>query len=87
MRGITAVKHWLLQVLIAIDQLGTALFGGWADETMSSYAWRLDRAGKPWGRIARPAIDLLFVWQGPGHCQRAYNEERLRAQCPPELRR
>jgi len=80
------MTRYIVQVLIALDQLLTALVGGWADETLSSYAWRLERDGKPSGRVARPAIDFLFLWQGPGHCRRAYIEERNRAQCPPELR-
>jgi len=80
------MKRYLLQLLIALDQLATTMIGGWADETLSSYAWRLERDGKPWGRITRPAIDFLFLWQGPGHCRRAYHQERTRAQCPPELR-
>ena len=31
------------QILIAIDQLANAVIGGWADETLSSRAWREDR--------------------------------------------
>lgn len=47
------------QILVAVDQLVNALFGGYADETLSSRAWRhkLD------GSRAWPAwlIDHLFV--------------------------
>lgn len=32
--------RYLKQVLIAFDQLINALLGGWADETLSSRAWR-----------------------------------------------
>jgi|UPI00030688AB hypothetical protein len=28
------------QVLIAVDQLANTLIGKWADETLSSWAWR-----------------------------------------------
>ena len=31
------------QILIAVDQLANAVIGGWADETLSSRAWREDR--------------------------------------------
>lgn len=82
------MKRWLLQVLIALDQLVTALLGGWADETLSSYAWRLERHGKPWGRFWRPVIDAIF-WLLRGevaHCRNAHEAERTRAQVAPELR-
>ena len=75
-----------IRVLIAIDQLATALLGGWPDETLSSYAWRLEQKGKLAGRIFRPAIDWLFQWEGPHHCERAAAYERLRLQIDPELR-
>lgn len=76
---------WVQQVLIAVDQLINAIFGGWCDETLSSRAWRMDRAGKPWGRITRPLIDSLF-WFQREHCFNAYQEERKRLQSPPESR-
>lgn len=75
-----------VRVLIAIDQLFTALLGGWPDETLSSYAWRLELQGKLAGRIFRPLIDWLFAWEGPDHCFRAMRAERLRIQQPPDLR-
>lgn len=48
-----------LQVLIAIDQLFNTFIGGYADETISSYAHRKRLKGKPW--LAR-LIDALFFW-------------------------
>lgn len=80
------ILFWLQQVAIAIDQLGNALLGGWADETLSSCAWRMERAGRPWGRITRPLIDTLFFFQ-PNHCRNAFECERQRVQAPPETRR
>lgn len=77
------MKKWFEQVLIAIDQLVNALLGGWADETMSSYAHRL--------RIERNilwverVIDALFFLQ-KDHCKTAYESERARKHFPPELR-
>ena len=73
------LKTWIFNVLIAIDQLGTALVGGSPVETMSSYAWRMEREGKPWGR-ARAWIDWLF-W--PGHCEMAYKDDIARRQNSP----
>ena len=72
------------QVLVAFDQLGNAILGGYADETMSSRAYRYaqDEQGKRWPMII---IDHLFFWQ-QDHCRRAYESELERAQLPPELR-
>ena len=71
------------QVLIAVDQLVNALGGGWADETLSSRAWRWELAGKrEW---PRRLIDALFFWE-PDHCCESYESERRRLQLPPELR-
>ena len=50
------------QIPIAIDQLINTLFGGWADETISSVAWRKRHEGKGWG-LLRKMIDSLFFWQ------------------------
>ena len=36
-------------------------------------------------RMARKLVDTLFFWQ-PNHCRSAYESERKRLQCPPELR-
>lgn len=80
------MRNWAYQVFIACDQLINALLGGYGDETLSSYSYRLDRDGKPWGRFWRPLIDALFFWQGPEHCRKAYEKERQRIHLPPEMR-
>lgn len=82
------MKQYLLQVLIAFDQLLCTFVGGWADESLSSYAWRLERDGKWWGRIWRPTTDWLFyvVTGQVDHCYQSYLAERNRAHVPPELR-
>ena len=80
------MKHWLGQVAISLDQLlNVLLCGGWADETMSSNAYRMYRSGKFWGFLC-PVIDWLmrpFEW---GHCECAYLSEKLRRQSPPKER-
>lgn len=81
-----AVLKYLFNLLVALDQLVTTLLGGWPDETLSSYAYRLDQKGKPGGRIFRPLIDFLFSWYRTKHCMYAYIAERKRYQFPPELR-
>jgi hypothetical protein len=77
---------YLLNILIALDQLATALIGGYPDETLSSYAYRLEAKGRPFGRIFRPFIDWLFAWGGEGHCRSAYFAEKQRRQLPVDLR-
>lgn len=71
------------QVLIAVDQLGNALLGGWADETISSRCWRL-RARQPY-TFFRAVIDGFFFWQAE-HCRQSFEAERQRLQSPPEER-
>ncbi len=80
------MKSWLIQILIALDQLANAVIpGGWADETLSSRAHRMrQEKQRVWGWTAN-AIDWLFFWQ-PNHCAQAYADELDRMQLPPELR-
>ncbi len=80
------MKAWLLQLLIAIDQLINALIGGWADETLSSRAWRMARESNGWITV-RNWIDLIFrIFGERDHCLNSYMSEKLRAHVPPELR-
>ena len=72
------------QIPIAIDQLINTIFVGWADETISSRAHRMQRKSTTWSRF-RKIIDGLFFWQ-KYHCREAYESEKNRLQCPPELR-
>ena len=70
-------------LLIAIDQLFSALIGYPCDETLSSLAYRWELAGKrKWVRVL---IDGLFFWQ-KGHCQKAYKSELERAHLPISMR-
>ena len=79
------MKFWLLQCAIAVDQFFNALLcGGYADETMSANAYRMEQKGRPAGFL-RKVIDTLFFWQ-PNHCEEAYLSEKFRRQSPPEER-
>lgn len=86
--------RWLMypqQVFVAADQFLNALIPpvftlSWADETLSARTYRAAKRGKLVGRLAMPVIDLLFFWQGKGHCMNAYIKERERANLPPEYR-
>ena len=71
------------QVLIAIDQLFNTLLGGYADETLSSRAYRLElERGRPW---ARKFVDTL-LWFDKDHCKESYESEIERRQLPPSMR-
>lgn len=75
----------LTQLLIWLTQGGNVLLGGYADESMSSRAYRMKLKGhKYWGWTA-DAIDKLFFWQ-TDHCRNAWLQELDRRQLPPELR-
>lgn len=72
-------KNYFIQILVALDQLVNTLLGGWADETMSSRAFRDNSLG--W-RCLRAVLDFIQ----PGHAAQAFKAERERIQMPPELR-
>lgn len=72
------MKTYLLNLLIAIDQLANAILFGWPDETLSAYAHRR-------GGWRRSIINALFFWQDD-HCHMAYQSEILRKHLPPEER-
>lgn len=67
-------SDWAYQVAIAINQLINALHGGKADETICSRSWR-ERERKPY-KYYVVVLDAFFgLWQEPGHCQRAHENE------------
>lgn len=84
------LKEYGVQVFIAFDQLFNALIpplGGtvsYADETLSARSYRAHRDGKILGKVFMPCIDLLFFWQGKGHCFNAFLKEHARKNLPSE---
>lgn len=82
MRGI---RHRIYQILLAVDQLINALFlNGWADETVSARAYRMQDTSKYWA-IARKVIDTVLFFD-KDHCKEAYYNEKMRTHLPPSLR-
>lgn len=71
------------QVLLAIDQLVNTIFGGYADESISSRSHRAYVSGKR--KWTRNLINALFFWQ-IDHCKEAYESEIERSQLPVEMR-
>jgi hypothetical protein len=84
------MKNYALQVLIALSQLGNALLGGFADESMSARAWRTAQAGKFPGIATRPLIDAFFyaitLGKDREHCKDSYESEVQRKQFPEYYR-
>lgn len=79
------MKFTLIQILIAIDQLANAITGGWADETLSSRAYRMrEKKQKYWGWTAN-VIDAMFFFQKE-HCYNSWLEEVNRQQSHPSTR-
>jgi hypothetical protein len=92
--------HALTQWVLALNQFTHMTLGlflpwswrtMWADETMSSRAWRSEQRGKRTAKIVRPLIDALFWWQEidpkySGHCHQAWARERSNDWKPPEQR-
>jgi hypothetical protein len=75
----------LLQIAVAIDQLGNTLIGGWADETISARAWRQQH--RPAWRVALRVIDgVARLFGQRDHCRKAHESELLRLQSPPATR-
>ena len=79
------IKFFVWQLLLAIDQLVNVLFGGYADETLSSRAYRASRHTGHWRwRVCARVINFLF--RDPEHCYKAYKSEHSGKQLPPEFR-
>ena len=81
---------YLINILIALSQLGNTLLGGYPDESMSARAWRTSQKGRWPGVLTRPLIDGLFYvvtfGKDANHCQDAYDSEKLRRQFPEHYR-
>jgi hypothetical protein len=74
------MKKYLLNILIAVDQLVNALLGGSPDETLSARAWRAETQAKRLGLIFRPLIDFLFLPFEKEHCYQSWVSEVRRKQ-------
>ena len=82
-----------IQPLIALDQFVNTLVWakkegfGYADETLSARAWRLQNRTKTWGRF-RKIVDRFFlvVFREKDHCLEAYISEFRKHQLPEYYR-
>jgi hypothetical protein len=79
-----AIKFWIIQNFIAVDQLINALLFGYADETLSSRAYRTEKNNKVFGKFFRPIIDTILFFD-KNHCYWAYMAEVQKRQLPREF--
>lgn len=76
------MKKYLLNILIAFDQLLNTFLRGMPDETMSSRAHRMRVRGQPvWGWTA-DVIDFFawYIFRDKDHCRTSYESEYNRTQ-------
>lgn len=80
------MRRYLLNALIALDQLGNALLAGNnPDETISSAVGRKAAAGRRWAVLAERTIDWLFFHLAGerGHCRNSIEAKLKEAMsCP-----
>lgn len=53
------MKEYFFNLLVALDQFINAIFGGLADETLSSRAGKARNNGKKWGCYLCKVLDAL----------------------------
>ena len=75
-------RKYFHQLAIAIDQLLNALLAGWADETISSRAWRC-RDVRKWAIMVK-IINGVFFWQ-KNHCRATYVFELTQGHKPTDF--
>lgn len=73
-------RIYLHQLAVAVDQLLNTLLAGYADETLSSRAYRCQHDKRRW-LYARIVIDAIFFWQEE-HCRASYISELVRGHLP-----
>ena len=76
-------RRWVMNMLIALDQLGNSMMGGSPDETISSRSARAAQKGHRWGRWMCKGLN----WLDPNHCEDAIRSEVERTHLPEELRK
>jgi hypothetical protein len=76
--------EYIYQVFIGVDQLVNTLLGGSADETMSSRCYRLNHI-RAYYTLETCVNALFYVFQGPDHCEHAYEKEILGRQLPTKF--
>lgn len=78
---------YLINILIAVDQLVNTLFGGMPDETISAECYRKSQEkGHYFYKILKFILDICLSPIKQDHCEQAYLSEVYRKQLPPQYR-
>ena len=77
------IKQYLINLLLAVDQLVNVVFLGQPDETISSRAWRCKDSNSFWKHFHN-FINILFFFQ-KDHCYKAYLAELERKHITTEI--
>ncbi len=81
------MKAWIINILIALDQLANAVLQGAPDETLSSRAYRTSLKGSWWRwQLCYRLIDLVAMPFERQHCYKSYLSELSRHHLPKEFR-
>lgn len=80
-KGELSMRKYLINVLVAIDQLGNAITGGDPDETWSSRFGKYQEKVEVYGWICA----FLEIFD-PGHCEKAIEEDEGDDQVAPYSR-
>lgn len=81
------VIKYLENLLIAIDQLINAIFGGSCDETISALCYRKSQEkGHYFYKALKFILDICLSPFKQNHCEQAYLSEVYRKQLPPNYR-
>lgn len=61
--------------LLALDLKMARILGAPAPHTLSSFSYKLEQEGKPWGKFWRPVIDKIMLWAigQVDHCKADYD--------------
>jgi len=82
---IKALAHYVLSVLLALDQLANAIGGGFPDETISYRASIANQEGSRWACMFCRLIEIIV----PDHCDlekppKSYRLSRGATWSPPQ---
>ena len=74
----------LLALAVAVDCLALSILkmgDHYRGATISAECWELEQQGKWRGKIFRPLVDFLFLWDEPAHCASSWlGEAYIRAE-------
>lgn len=70
------MRHWLFNILIALDRLLNAFCWGSPNETLSSRAYRMSVEGHLHWCVFAAIVDSIFFWEAE-HCKTSWRRNRV----------